>query len=131
MASTISPRSFLAFATGIGLVIAATLGVSSAASAATVLDGPVNLGTAASYGVLGASTVTNTGPTIVNGDVGLSPGSSITGFDGGPGIVNGTINQTHAAAAPAQSDALVARSEDRPGGKEGDSQVRCRGSADH
>ncbi|QWT22769.1 DUF3494 domain-containing protein [Subtercola sp. PAMC28395] len=79
------------------------------AQAATTLSGPVDLGTAGTYGVLGASAVTNTGPTVVTGDVGVSPGTSITGFSGAPnGTYTGSLHQTDPAAAQAQNDLTTA-----------------------
>ena len=56
-----------------------------------------------SFAVLGGSTVTNTGPTIVTGNLGVSPGSSVTGFP--PGIVvGGSIHAADAVAAGAQTE---------------------------
>ena len=56
------------------------------------------------FSVLGGSTVTNTAaPTVVNGNLGVSPGSAVTGFP--PGIViGGSIHAADSAAAQAQTD---------------------------
>ncbi len=64
------------------------------------------LGTASTFSVLGGSTVTNTGPSVLSGNLGVSPGSSITGFP--PGVANGTTHAGDAVALQAQTDALAA-----------------------
>lgn len=64
---------------------------------------PVDLATASPFVVLGGSTVTNTGPSVLNGDLGVSPGTSLTGF-GLPAVVNGATEENTAVAAQAQSD---------------------------
>jgi hypothetical protein len=61
----------------------------------------VVLGPACSFGILGGSAVTSTGPSVVNGDVGVSPGSSIAGFP--PGVLTGTRHTTDSIAASAQA----------------------------
>jgi len=62
----------------------------------------VSLKTASSFVVLAGQTVTNTGFTVINGDVGISPGTAITGFP--PGIVNGVIHSADVVAAQAKQD---------------------------
>lgn len=75
----------------------------STADAAT----PVGLGTAASYAVLAGAGVTNTGPSVISGDLGTSPTAAVTGFP--PGLVNnGTIHAADAVALQAQSDLTTA-----------------------
>ena len=64
------------------------------------------LGTASSFAVLGGSTVTSTGLSLVTGDLGVWSGTAITGFP--PGIVIGTIRAGDDVAAQAQSDLTTA-----------------------
>lgn len=66
-----------------------------------------DLGEAAQFSVLAGSTVPNTGSTVVTGELGVSPGTAITGFP--PGIVQqGQIRSNDAVAAQAVADALIA-----------------------
>lgn len=96
----------------VGAVLAVGLwGMASAgaAQAASVLTGPIDLGTSQTYGVLAASAVTNTGPTVVTGDLGVSPQSSITGFTGTPnGLDIGAVHDNDQPASLAQLDLTTA-----------------------
>jgi type VI secretion system secreted protein VgrG len=67
----------------------------------------VDLGTAKPFVVLGGSAATNTGPSVLNGDLGISPGTSLVGF-GSPAVVNGATHNNDAVAAGAQSDLTTA-----------------------
>lgn len=78
------------------------------ASAGPLAQTSPTLGDAASYSVLGGESVDNTGSTTMPGDLGVSPGSSVTGFP--PGTVGppGTIHIADAHAADAQADNTAA-----------------------
>ncbi|HEY0259773.1 MAG TPA: ice-binding family protein [Lacisediminihabitans sp.] len=91
-----------------GMTALVVLGSAGPASAAGSTQAAVGLGTADSYEVLAGSTVTNTGATTVeNGDVGLSPGTAVTGFP--PGVIaNGVIHAADAQAQQAQADLTTA-----------------------
>jgi hypothetical protein len=101
-----------ALGTGYGL-LTRTPFASSSRSAATVMSpsvvcgqAPVSLASAASFAVLAGSTVTNTGTTVVTGDLGVSPGTAVTGFP--PGTVSGTIHAGDAVAADAEANLTIA-----------------------
>jgi hypothetical protein len=89
---------------GAGLVLLGLISTMLFASSAFGAPATVGLGSAASFSVLGGSTVTNTGPTTMFGDLGLSPGSSVTGA---PHV----LGQTHvddAVAIGAKNDLTTA-----------------------
>ena len=65
------------------------------------------LGTAQNFAVLASSTLTNTGATAIVGNVGVSPGSAITGLSPGD-ITGGTLHANDAAASQAESDLATA-----------------------
>jgi hypothetical protein len=67
----------------------------------------INLGTASTYGILAGSTVTcASAPGTVNADVGVSPGSALTGFP--PCTISGQTHLADATAATAQNDLTTA-----------------------
>jgi len=77
------------------------------------LKAQITLGsTVDTFGVLAGSTVTSSGPTVVLGNLGVSPGTAITGFTGiapgGPGLVSGAIHSADAFAGTAQAQLTTA-----------------------
>jgi len=67
----------------------------------------VNLNSATSYAILAGTTITNTGSSVIAGDIGLSPGTALTGFP--PGTQSsGSQHITDASAATAQTDLTAA-----------------------
>jgi hypothetical protein len=75
-------------------------------SSGTLGMATVNLNSAARFAVLAGAGVTNTGPTMLNGDLAVSPGSAVTGFP--PGVVNGTQYIDDPIAAQAKLDLTAA-----------------------
>jgi hypothetical protein len=72
----------------------------------TTAQQSIALGSASAFATLAGSTVSSTGLTIINGDLGVSPGTAVTGFP--PGVLNGDLF-TGAASAAGQAKAdLVA-----------------------
>jgi hypothetical protein len=87
-------------AIAVGAVLA--LGLIPAAAQAS----EVNLGTANPFVVLGGSEVTNTGASVLNGELGVAPGTELTGFNAA--VVNGATHDNDPVAAKAQEDLTTA-----------------------
>lgn len=99
--------SAFSLASRTALVAAALLLVTAApAHAAGVPGDAAFLDTAVQYSVVAGSTVTNTGPSVLDNSVGVSPGTAVTGFP--PGIVGGVVHSADAEAAQAQLDITTA-----------------------
>ncbi len=78
-------------------------GITTTAAVAKIdpYAGGPNLGAASTYSVLAGTGVSNTGPTIVTGDLGVTQSGVVTGFP--PGVITGSDDEGNAAAAAAQT----------------------------
>jgi len=104
MAVTVKKTQVFAGVLGIALIVAVVAIGGSSANASHVPQ--VGLGTADSFAVLAGSGITNTGSTVINGDIGSFPTTSITGFP--PGTVNGTNHGGDAVTQAAKTDLVTA-----------------------
>ncbi|MBI4936525.1 MAG: DUF3494 domain-containing protein [Actinobacteria bacterium] len=101
MTASIPRIARFALGTAVGVLLVVGGGDASAATS------PVGLGDAASYAVVAGTTVTNTGPSTVNGDLGVSPGSAVTGFPPGQ-VTGGVVHAADANALAAQASVVTA-----------------------
>jgi hypothetical protein len=99
------PKVAALVVTALATISIAILGVTGVASAATA---KVELGPATPFSVLAGSTVTNTGPTVLWGDLGLSPGTSVTGFPPGKLDPGGVQYVADGTASLAQGGSIAA-----------------------
>jgi hypothetical protein len=128
--STLAKMRFAASLTVVMFVV-----MIAAPSMAMAAQATVDLGTTASFAVLGGSLVTNTGSSVISGDLGIYPGSGSvphsTGFP--PGVVGppGTVHDADAVATQAQTDLVTAYNEsghegsDRHGPGRADAHTWC------
>jgi hypothetical protein len=86
--------------------VSCTADNSTAIPKQTTIQPTVPLTGASTFGVLAGSGVTSTGATVITGDLGLSPGSSVGGFP--PGVLNGTLRINDAIANQAKLDLTAA-----------------------
>jgi Ice-binding-like len=63
----------------------------------------IPFGTARSFGLLASTAISNTGSTVVTGNLGLTPGTSVTGFP--PGVYTGALDVDNTAATNAKTSA--------------------------
>jgi hypothetical protein len=87
--------------------LALAVGAAFAAVPVTAQASQVDLGTAGTFVALGGSTVTNTGPSVLNGDLGVAPGTALVGF-GLPAVVNGATHANDGVAKQAKLDLTTA-----------------------
>src|SRR5665811_317444 len=93
----------------IGVVAFASIASFFVLAGSSLAATSVGLGTADSFAVLAGAGVTNTAPSVINGDLGSAPTPAVTGFGGAPnGTVNGATHQADALAAQAQADLTTA-----------------------
>jgi hypothetical protein len=91
------------------LVVLIAAAVAGAWPAAAFAATQPALGTALNYAVLAGQTITNTGPSVIAGHLGLSPGSSVTGFP--PGSVTGVKDVSDAASVQAKNGLVTGYTE--------------------
>jgi hypothetical protein len=85
---------------------AALVAFALVAQRASAAQPPVKMGTVNAFALLAGSAITNTGPSVINGDMGVGPGTAAGGFP--PGTLNGTAHITDAVASIAQNDLTTA-----------------------